>query len=138
MSQMEESGDSIGNVDQMVEMDYEDRLLPVPLTDRERLEMCEDIAVAQMKAEQAELDKKAADENFKGIIEGAYADVSNLTKIIRYGKKEAMVQTRIKKDYRLGWITIHRMDDMTELQSRPMTKDERQMGINFDMGNGKA
>lgn len=129
--------DSIGNVDQMIEMDYEDRLLPVPLTDRERLEMGETIAVAQMKAEQAELDKKAADENFKGIIEGAYADVSNLTKTLRYGKKDAMVQVRIKRDYRLGWITVHRMDDNTELQSRPMTKEERQMGMNFEEGNGQ-
>lgn len=133
----QEPEDSIGNVDQMVEMDYEDRLLPVPLTDRERLEMCEDIAVAQMKAEQAELDKKAADENFKGIIEGAYADVSNISKTIRYGKKDAMVQVCIKRDYRLGWIKIHRMDDNTELQSRPMTKDERQMGLHFENGDGK-
>lgn len=129
-------GDSIGNVDQMIEMDYEDRLLPVPLTDRERLEMGEDIAAAQDKAEKAERDKKAADDEYKGVIEGAYADVSSLTRVLRHGKKDAMVQVRIKRDYRLGHVTVHRMDDGAELQSRPMTKEERQMGMHFDE-NGK-
>lgn len=118
--------------DQMIDMEYEDRLLPVPLTDRERLEMGEEIAVAQMKVEQAELDKKAADEHFKSLINAAYADVSSITKVIRYGKKDAMVQVRLKKDYRLGWITISRMDDHTEVLNRPMTKEERQMGMHFN------
>lgn len=130
--------DSVGNVDQMIEMDYEDRLLPVPLTDRERLEIGEDIAAAQAKGEQAERDKKAADDNFKGMIESAYADVSSLTRTLRYGKKDTIVQVRIKRDYRLAWISIHRMDDHTEIQSRPMTQAERQMGMNFTDPKGKG
>lgn len=123
--------DSIGNLDQMIEMEHFDKLLPVPLTDRERLEIGESIADAQMKAEQAELDKKAADEGYKGVIESAYADVSNLTKQLRRGKKDAMVQCQIRKDYRLGHIRTIRMDTAEILEDRPMTTTERQMGMHF-------
>lgn len=124
--------DSIGNIDQMVDMEHVDRLLPVPLTDRERLEIGESIADAQMKAEQAEKDKKAADEGYKGVIEGAYADVSSLTKQLRRGKKDVMVQCQIRKDYRLGHLRTIRMDSGEVLEDRPMTTAERQMGMHFD------
>lgn len=135
--QSDMDGESIGNVDQMLEFEYVDKLLPVPLTDRERLEIGEVIASAQMQAEQAELDKKAADESYKATIEGAYADVSEFSKLLRYGKKDQMVQCRIKKDYRMGYISVMRLDDGTELESRPMTKAERHMGMNFDEGGKK-
>lgn len=130
--------DSIGNVDQMIEFDYVDKELPVPLTDRERLELGADIASAQSVAEKAEMDKKAADEGFKGQIEQAYAQVSTIASTLRYGKKPSMVQCKIKRDYRLGYITVTRMDDNTELESRPMTREERQMGMNFEEGEQKA
>lgn len=131
MSKLEESSDNIGNVDQMVEFEYGERDLPVPLTDRERLEIGADIARSQQIAEQAERDKKAADENFKGTIESAYADVSSLTQLLRYGKKDRPVQCQIKRDYRLGQVRIIRMDTGETLEDRPMTKAERQMGMNF-------
>lgn len=138
MSKLDESGDSIGNMDQMIEMDHLDKLLPVPLTDWERLEIGESIADAQMKAEQAELDKKAVDEGYKGVIEGAYADVSNLTKQLRRGKKDVMVQCQISRDYRLGHIRTIRMDTGEILEDRPMTKSERQMGMIFPDEKGAA
>lgn len=120
-----------GNVDEMVEIEDLDRLLPVKLTDRERLEIGEDIAAAQMKAEQAELDKKAADEGYKGIIEGAYADVSQLTKTLRYGRVDRMVSCQVKRDFRKGQVIVRRMDTMEEVESRPMTAAERQRGMDF-------
>jgi len=134
MNPNDDARDSIGNADSMVEYEHVDKELPVPLTDRERLEIGEDIAAAQSKAEQAELDKKSADEGYKGIIDGAYADVSQLTKTLRFGKKMTMVQCAIRRDYRLGHIRVIRMDTGEELESRPMTKAERQMGMNFDDG----
>ena len=120
-----------GNVDEMVETEEIDRLLPVRLTDRERLEIGEDIAAAQMKAEQAELDKKAADEGYKGIIEGAYADVSQLTKTLRYGRIDRMVHCEVRRDFRRGTVTVRRYDTMEEIESRPMTAAERQRGMEF-------
>ena len=132
MTDSQHQDDSIGNVDQMVEFDFVDKELPVPLTDRERLELGADIASAQSVAEKAEMDKKAADEGFKGQIEQAYAQVSTIASTLRYGKKQTMVQCKIKRDYRLGYITIVRLDDGTELESRPMTREERQMGMNFE------
>jgi len=120
-----------GNVDEMVETEEIDRLLPVKLTDRERLEIGEDIAAAQMKAEQAELDKKAADEGYKGIIEGAYADVSQLTKTLRYGRIDRMVHCEVRRDFRRGTVTVRRYDTMEEIESRPMTAAERQRGMEF-------
>lgn len=120
-----------GNVDEMVETEDLDRLLPVKLTDRERLEIGEDIAAAQMKAEQAELDKKAADEGYKGIIEGAYADVSQLTRTLRYGRIDRTVRCEVRRDFRRGTVTVRRYDTMEEIESRPMTAAERQRGMDF-------
>ena len=132
--------DNIGNTDQLVEFDSIDRSLPVSLTEAERLQLGEEMCQAQAKAEQAERDKKAADDQYKGIIEGAYADVSEYAHRLRYGKKDIPVQCQIKRDYRIGFIRITRMDDGTEVESRPMTSAERQMGMKFpdEKGNGKS
>lgn len=123
--------DNVGNADSMIEYDYKDHELPVPMTDRERLELGQDIAAAQSIAEQAEKDKKAADESFKGTIEAAYADVSEIAGKLRFGKLLKMVSCQHMLDYRLGEIRIVRMDDGTELSRRAMTKAERQMGMHF-------
>ena len=129
--------ENVGNADSMIEYEYKDRQLPVPLTDRECLEIGQDIAAAQSKGEQAETDKKAADDAFNGTIKAAYADVSELAGKLRYGKAMKPVICYHMMDYRLGEIRVVRMDDGTELERRAMTKAERQMGMNFD-GKGKA
>lgn len=117
--------DNVGNADSMIEYEYKDHELPVPMTDRERLELGQDIAAAQSIAEQAEKDKKAADESFKGTIEAAYANVSEIAGKLRFGKLLKMVNCR------LGEIRILRMDDGAELSRRAMTEAERQMGMQF-------
>lgn len=127
----EDPRDNAGNLDTMVEYESIQKVLPVPLTERERLEIGEDIAAAQAKAEQSERDKKAADEEFKGVIDGAYADVSMGTAKLRRGKKDIEVQCTVFRDYRLGHYKLTRNDTMEVLVSRPMTGDERQMGIKF-------
>lgn len=91
-----------------------------------------------MKGEQAEKDKKAADDAYKATIEEAYADVSKLTQIIRRGKLDKPVQCEIKRDYRLGSIRVTRMDTWEVIESRPMTTQERQMGMQFPDKGGKA
>lgn len=129
--------ENVGNADSMIEYEYKDRDLPVPLTDRERLELGQDIAAAQSKGEQAEIDKKAADDTFNGTIKAAYADVSELASKLRYGKAMKPVNCQYMMDYRLGELRVVRMDDGTEIERRSMTKAERQMGMNFG-GEGKA
>lgn len=131
MNQQEDPKESIGNKDSMIDFEYIDRPLPVPLTDAERLQLGEDMCEAQAKAEQAEKDKKAADEEYKGVIEGAYADVSKYAHLLRHGKKTVPVQCQVARDYRIGFLRVTRMDDGTEVESRPMTSAERQMGMNF-------
>lgn len=131
MNQAEGGADSIGNVDDMIEFDQVDRVLPVPLTDQERLVIGEEMATAQSKGEQAERDKKAADESYKGVIEEAYADVSKLSAQLRRGKKDIPVQCQITKDYRIGSVKTTRMDTMEVIDRRPMTSTERQMGMSF-------
>lgn len=130
-TEMEDPRESIGNQDSMVEYEQIQRVLPVPLTDRERLEIGEDIAAAQAQAEQAERDKKAADEGYKSVIEGAYADVSLGTSKLRRGKKDVEVACTVFRDYRLGHYKVTRNDTMEVLVNRPMTSQERQMGIKF-------
>ena len=129
--------ENVGNADSMIEFEYKDLELPVPMTDRERLELGQDIAAAQSIAEQAEKDKKAADESFKGTIEAAYADVSEIAGKLRFGKLMKMVNCQFMQDYRLGEIRVVRMDDGSEISRRQMTKAERQMGMNFG-GEAKA
>lgn len=62
-SAQEDPRDNAGNVDTMVEYESVQKVLPVPLTREERLQLGEDIAAAQEKAEQAEKDKQAADQD---------------------------------------------------------------------------
>lgn len=130
-SAQEDPRDNAGNVDTMVEYESVQKVLPVPLTREERLQLGEDIAAAQEKAEQAEKDKQAADQEYKGVIDGAYADVSLGTAKLRRGKKDVEVQCTVFRDYRLGHYKLTRNDTMEILVSRPMTSEERQMGIKF-------
>lgn len=139
----EDPKDHIGNVDDMVEFDTIDRILPVPLTDQERMQIGEDMAAAQEKGEQAERDKKAADDEYKGVIEAAYADVSGLSARLRRGKKDVAVQCTVCRDYRVGSVKVTRMDTMETIERRPMTSAERQMGLKLPTdddkkGNGKG
>ena len=127
----DDHGDNIGNVDPMVEVEMKDRDLPVPLTEQERLQIGEELAQAQDEAEQAEDKKKAVDEEYKGVIDKAYSKVSGLSRKLRHGKAVKPVQCRITKDYRLGWVRVVRLDDGTEVDSRPMTADEQQIGMSF-------
>lgn len=130
--------ENIGNQDPMTEYEYIEKVLPVPLTDRERLEIGEDIAAAQSKAEQAEKDKKAADDDFKGIIEGAYAEVSTHAALLRRGKRDTAVQCSILRDYRIGSVKVTRMDTMEVIEYRPMSAQERQMGMRFPSEEGRG
>lgn len=132
----DDARENVGNADSMVEYEYKDRELPVPLTDPERLQLGQDMAAAQSKAEQTERDKDAADKAFKGQIEAAYADVSDVAQKLRFGKVHRTVSCQHMMDYRLGRIRVVRMDTGEEIESRSMTSQERQMGMSF--GDGKA
>lgn len=123
--------DNIGNTDTMVEHDYDDREMPVPLTEQERLAIGEELAQAQNEAELMEGKKKSLVEEYNGSITDFYNKVSELARRLRHGKTMKPVQCRTTKDYRLGWIKTIRMDDHTEVLSRPMTNDERQTGLSF-------
>lgn len=123
--------DAVGKVDDMLDIDYVDRPLPVPMTDGERLALGEEIAREQESAEVAEEKKKALDEEMKGQIDTAYQKVSELTKRLRHGKVNRPVQCQVRRDYRIGYIRVMRMDDGTEVSSRPMTSEERQLGMRF-------
>jgi hypothetical protein len=120
-----------GNVDEMIDSTYEDRDLPRPLTDAERLGIGEAMAQAHEEAETTENKKKAIDGELKGQIDKANETASKLARQIRFGKKIDKVQCRVVNDYRLGHIRVTRMDDGTDVVSRPMTDDERQLGMKF-------
>jgi hypothetical protein len=131
----EQGGDALGGgeaaEDAMIEYELVDRTLPVALTDQERLQLGEEIVEAQFRGEQAEKDKKAADDRYKATIEEAYADVSGLAQRLRVGKKMTLVQCQIRRDYRLGHFRVIRLDDGSEVDARPMTSAERQLGMQF-------
>lgn len=125
----QDDSDNIGNQDSMIESIYRDMDLPVALTMEERLQLGEELAQAQEEAEKHESKKSAMDKEYKGLIENCQDQVSALARLLRVGKITKKVQCREVRDYRLGWLRVVRMDDGTELSSRPMTADERQMGL---------
>lgn len=113
--------------DSMVDHTTEERVLPVPLTDDERLQIGSDIAASQEQLEQAEARKSFVMKEINGTIQ----EISNLSKRLRGGVKDAKVLVQITRDFRQGLLVVRRTDTGVVLESRPMTTTERQLGLHL-------
>lgn len=117
--------------DSMVDHTTEERVLPVPLTDDERLQIGSDIAASQEQLEQAEARKSFVMKEINGTIAEYAQEISNLSKRLRDGVKDAKVLVQITRDFRQGLLVVRRTDTGVVLESRPMTTTERQLGLHL-------
>ena len=121
-----EQDDSVGNTDEMVNVDYEERELEVPLTAEEKIVLGDEISQAQAELEENQSNKKAFGRTFDGKIEKAKAEVSTKSKILRVGVTTKPVQVQVIKNYREHYVKETRMDTNEVLVHRVMTSRELQ------------
>lgn len=117
--------------DSMVDHTTEERVLPVPPTDDERLQIGADIAASQEQLEQAEARKSFVMKEINGTIAEYAQEISNLSKRLRGGVKDAKVLVQITRDFRQDLLVVRRTDTGVVLESRPMTTTERQLGLHL-------
>ncbi|MGD9850145.1 MAG: hypothetical protein AB7T38_02645 [Nitrospirales bacterium] len=137
MTESDAPEEAIGNVDEMVDSTYEDRILPVGLTKDERLEIGEEVCQAQSELESKTAEKTELNKKLNAEIQKLKNVVSQQSHILRVGKSEKSVQVRVVKNYREGIVREVRMDTMETLVHRPMTGGERQRGFGFGGVSGE-
>ena len=138
MSETDGPEEAIGNVDEMVDSAYEDRVLPVGLTPEERLAIGEEICQAQSALESTQAEKTQWNKKLNADIQNLKNVVSQESHKLRVGKADKTVQVRVVRNYREGIVREVRMDTMETLVHRPMTGAERQRGFGFAGGEATA
>lgn len=123
--------ENVGNQDDMIETVDCDKLLPVPLTDRERLELGQNIARVYNSIGEEKDQAKADAEAHKASITEMEKGLGLDARTLRIGSVERMVKCQVIKDYRHGSVRIVRLDTGNTVDARPMTSEERQQGMKF-------
>ena len=121
--------EDIGNVDEMVEKSYEEELLPVKLTEADRLERADAYAKAQELIEKLDDEKKAVTERMKAERSKHETMVSLYARELRKGTTDRQVSVETVKNFREGTVIKRRTDTGEELNRREMTEKERQLGL---------
>jgi hypothetical protein len=111
--------------------------LPCHLTDPERLQLGEQMAHAVMGGTKAEGEKKAADADFKSQTEGHYAQADRLATILNQGYELREVLCEVYRDWTAGLVVVLRKDTGEEVSSRPMTPEEKQLGLDVLYGTDR-
>lgn len=112
-----------------ISVSTEDRLLPVLLTDAEKLQIGAKLADAyQRQTElQEEIDMfksgaKAREQNIEG-------EIGIKSALIRQGYEHRQVECETVKDFDAGTIVIRRLDTQETVETRTMAGSEKQMGF---------
>lgn len=122
---------SIGYLDDMIASHFEERILPVPLTERERLELGENITSAYHEREQREAELEVFKERIKAEVKKLDKQIGEAVGALRVGTRDAKVKVQVMKDYRHNIVREMRCDTNTEIGTRPMRTEERQQGLNL-------
>ncbi len=109
--------------------------LKCQLTEKEKTELSSKIAKAISDRASAEGKLKEVSTSIKAQIAQLDAEISEKALQINNGYEYRNVECRMDKDYRLGSVTITRLDTGEVIRERPMTAEERQMEL---PGNRKA
>jgi hypothetical protein len=99
------------------------------LTELEKKELADRMAMAVSEIINLEASLKSATTQFKSDIAKHEAELSGASEKYRSGFEMRNVECRIEKDYRLGQITITRLDTNQTLRQRAMTGEERQQEL---------
>lgn len=120
---------AVGNIDELIDTESKERLLPVVLTQEERLQIGEEICQAQASLEAAQAAKKAAVKQYDGEIERHKEIVSMQAHTLRLGRIDKLVEVKVIRNYRTGRIKEVRQDTSEVLTDRVMSPSERQRGL---------
>ena len=103
--------------------------LKCQLTEKEKTELSAQIAKAISDRASAEAKLKEVSASIKAQIAQLDAEISEKALQINNGYEYRNVECRMDKDYRLGTVTITRLDTGEVIRERPMTAEERQMEL---------
>ncbi len=103
--------------------------LKCQLTEKEKTELSAKIAKAISDRAGAEAKIKEVTASIKAQIAQLDAEISEKALQINNGYEYRNVECRMDKDYRLGSVTITRLDTGEAIRERPMTAEERQMEL---------
>ncbi len=103
--------------------------LKCQLTEKEKTELSAKIAKAISDRASAEAKLKEVSASIKAQIAQIDAEISEKALQINNGYEYRNVDCRMDKDYRLGSVTITRLDTGEVIRERPMTSEERQMQL---------
>jgi uncharacterized FlaG/YvyC family protein len=99
------------------------------LTEKEKTELSAKIAKAISDRSHTEARLKEVSASLKADIAKLDAEISETALQINNGYEYRNVECRMDKDYRLGTITVTRLDTGEVIRERPMTGEERQMKL---------
>ena len=103
--------------------------LKCQLTEKEKTELSAKIAKAISDRASAEAKLKEVSASIKAQIAQLDAEISEKALQINNGYEYRNVECRMDKDYRLGSVSITRLDTGEVIRERPMTAEERQMEL---------
>jgi uncharacterized FlaG/YvyC family protein len=103
--------------------------LKCQLTEKEKTNLSSEIAKAISDRASAEAKLKEVSASIKAQIAQLDAEISEKALQINNGYEYRNVECRMDKDYRLGTVTITRLDTGEVIRERPMTGEERQMEL---------
>lgn len=103
--------------------------LKCQLTEKEKTELSAQIAKAISDRASAEAKLKEVSAAIKAQIAQLDAEISEKALKINNGYEYRNVECRMDKDYRLGSVTITRLDTGEVIRERPMTGEERQLEL---------
>ena len=106
----------------------EDRL-PVRLTDGEVLDVSRKSAELHRQRGYIEDEKKESASLYEGKIEALDKEISEMQNVIRSQQEWRTVQCEKKMHFDIGQVTITRLDTGDIVETRPMTREERQMSL---------
>ena len=96
------------------------------LTEKEKTELSAGIAKAISDRAGAEAKLKEVNTSIKAQIAKLEAEITEKALQINNGYEYRNVECRMDKDFRLGTVTITRLDTGEVIRERPMTGEERQ------------
>jgi len=99
------------------------------LTEKEKTELSAKIAKAISDRASAEAKLKEVGASIKAQIAQLDAEISEKALQINNGYEYRNVECRMDKDYRLGSVTITRLDTGEVIRERAMTVEERQLEL---------
>lgn len=109
-------------------------VLPVKLTDEERLSRANDLANAVQKVEDAKRHKKIVNRDATAKVDEAEAERADLSDVVASGREYREVIVHRVFNYEDGTVFEMRTDTGETLRSRKLTDEERQATL-LDDGN---